>query len=145
MAGLLDQLKKEHRQVQSMLDEMTRESGTSVSRRKELLSEFEREIQGHMTGEEHVFYPLLQKSGDARSRALESEEEHNVTKVLLGQLRQTSPDNERWLAKARVLKEMVNHHIEEEENELFKSAQKILSKEDMEQMLTDYQEAKGRA
>ncbi len=145
MSGLLDQLKKEHRQVQSMLEEMTRESGTSATRRKELLSEFEREIQGHMAGEERVFYPLLQKTGDAKSRALESEEEHSVTKVLLGQLRQTSPDSERWLAKANVLKEMINHHIEEEENELFKSAQKILSKEDMEQMLTEYQQAKGRS
>ena len=144
MNNLLEQLKREHRQVQSILNEMTKESGTSANRRTELLSEFEREITGHMAGEERVFYPIFEKSGQAKSRAMESEEEHNVTKVLLGQLRQTSPDDERWLAKAKVLKEMINHHIQEEENELFKTAHKILNDEDLQQILTDYQQAKNR-
>lgn len=138
MNDLLDQLKAEHRQVQKILDEMT-QSSTDHGRRKELLTQFEREITGHMAGEERIFYPSLEQHKDTKPQALEAEEEHNVAKVVLGQLRETATDNERWLAKANVLKELIDHHIDEEEKELFKSAKKVLSKDDFERMLPEYE------
>jgi predicted transcriptional regulator len=60
--------------------------------------------------------------------ALESVEEHQIVKQLLQELAESDQD-EQWEAKLKVLQENVEHHVQEEEKEIFKKAQKVLSKD----------------
>ncbi|HET7482291.1 MAG TPA: hemerythrin domain-containing protein, partial [Actinomycetota bacterium] len=66
--------------------------------------------------------------------ALEGYEEHHVVNEIMGELEQTPVDDERWGAKASVMKENIEHHIEEEEEEMFKKARQIFDKAELEQL-----------
>ena len=72
--------------------------------------------------------------GELVGGALEAFEEHRVVKRLLSELESMPKTDERWGAKLKVLQENVEHHVEEEEGEMFKSARKVLSQEQIEEL-----------
>ncbi|MDQ1437309.1 MAG: hypothetical protein QOK43_938 [Acidimicrobiaceae bacterium] len=83
------------------------------------------ELQVHATIEEQVFYPWIQSTSDeARELVAEGIEEHNVVKTLMAEITALPPDAEEWTAKMQVLIENVDHHAEEEEDELFTMVRK---------------------
>ncbi len=84
---------------------------------------------------------------ETREIALEAYEEHRLVKQLLGELEAEPKDSEEWTAKFTVLKENIEHHVEEEEGEMFKKARQALSEEEIEELGERLQEAKnqGRA
>jgi hemerythrin-like domain-containing protein len=73
-----------------------------------------------------VFYSALKAQEETKDVALEAVEEHHLVDVLLREIGRLAEDSERWKAKFTVLKENVEHHVEEEEQEIFKKAQKLL-------------------
>lgn len=76
------------------------------------------ELTVHAEIEEKIFYPAIRECVEALD-VNEAYEEHHVAKVLIAELESMSPDDEAYEAKAVVLMEMVEHHVEEEEGELF--------------------------
>jgi hypothetical protein len=86
----------------------------------------------HELVEEKVLYPALKPHREAREIVLEGYQEHHVADVLVGELERLAPDDERWGAKFKVLKENIEHHIEEEEGDMFKTARSVLGREQLE-------------
>jgi hemerythrin-like domain-containing protein len=97
----------------------------------------------HARIEETIFYPALEKADETRDLTLEAFEEHRFVKQLLGELQSLAKDEEQWTAKFTVLKENVEHHVEEEEGEMFPKARKVLSEEDAERLGTRMEKAKN--
>jgi hemerythrin-like domain-containing protein len=91
-----------------------------------------------MDGEERLLYPILEEKEPIRDKTLEGWEEHTYIKIVLNDLVGMSREDKRWQAKLTVLREMVEHHIEDEEENLFKKAKKVISKEQSDQIGTDY-------
>src|SRR4029078_98177 len=92
------------------------------------------ELELHTHIEETIFYPALEKPEQTHDLTLEAYEEHKVVKSLLAELGVAKTANDEWQAKAKVLRENVEHHVEEEENELFGKADDVLSDQEIEDM-----------
>lgn len=87
-----------------------------------LASKIFEELYVHMAAEEGVFYrSVKERSGEIAGDVDEGVEEHHVAKVLIGEIEDLEPGSDRWVAKMTVLIESVEHHVDEEEDELFPS------------------------
>jgi hemerythrin-like domain-containing protein len=100
------------------------------------------ELDIHAIIEEEILYPVLKDTKEAREITLEAYEEHRLVKQLLAELEAEPKDTEEWTAKFSVLKENIEHHVEEEEGEMFKKARVALSEEEIETLGDRLQKAK---
>ena len=103
-------------------------------RRREILRTLSAEIVAHERKEEKILYPALKRHPEARDIVLEGYQEHHVADVLVRELKQMDPTDERWGAKFKVLKESLEHHIEEEEGDMFKKARTALGRERLDEL-----------
>jgi iron-sulfur cluster repair protein YtfE (RIC family) len=132
-------LKEDHRKVKELFSKV--ESGS-----KEDFAKIEEELKIHMDVEEKFLYPALQKhQQELKEKTLESFEEHHMAKQSLKEITKLSPSDEHWKAKVSVLKEMIDHHVEEEEKQLFPMAKKALDKNTVQDITTKIQQAKNKA
>lgn len=139
--SLLDDLKQDHKEVKDLLKSILR-SG-DASEREESFAKMKVALTAHSEAEEEMFYPLLEQEEDSRTDALEAKVEHDIVKALLEEL-DTMEDktSDEWTAKCTVLRDMVEHHVEEEEGQLFKDARKVLGKERLIELAGDFESAK---
>lgn len=115
----------DHHEIKRLLRRLDMTSERSSRTREKLFSDLRRLLVAHSRAEETVLYDRLRKQGDeASDLALEAYEEHHVADLVLEELAALSPENERWGAKISVLKESLEHHIQEEERELIPLARK---------------------
>jgi iron-sulfur cluster repair protein YtfE (RIC family) len=135
-------LKKDHEKVAGMLEKIEETTERAIVGRDELFTRLKQELDLHATIEEEIFYPALEETDEAREITLEAYEEHRLVKQLLGELESEPKDTEEWTAKFTVLKENIEHHVEEEEGELFTKARQALSEEEIETLGERLQEAK---
>ena len=124
-------LEKDHRRFEKLMEEGEETTARARKRRKDLLSTLAAEIGTHERKEEKVLYPALKRHSEAREIVLEGYQEHHVADVLIGELKNMNPTDERWGAKFKVLKENIEHHIKEEEGEMFRTARAVLSRDDL--------------
>ena len=122
-------LKADHRKVEELFSQLESASGQAKMR---VFEQIKMELELHTHIEEKIFYPALEKPKQTHDLTLEAYEEHDVVKKLLRELSRAKTPNEEWEAKAKVLQENVEHHVEEEENELFVKAEAALSEEQIE-------------
>lgn len=127
----LDLLKEDHDILKKYL-EMAEEEGDHDKR--DLMSRIATHFRVHEQIEEEIFYPALKEHPKAKDLVLEGYQEHHVVDILLKELETMPVEDERWAAKLKVLKENVEHHIEEEEGEMFRKAQKIFDKQELENL-----------
>ena len=125
-------LKEDHQKVKSIFEELEATTERAVKKRETLFETLKTELTVHAEAEETLFYPRVLKPKETHDITLEALEEHKVVKTLLAELDADPKDTEEWSAKLKVLKENVEHHVEEEEGEMFKKAKSVLSKEDAE-------------
>jgi len=118
-------LKKQHREVEALFKRVGKAEGAPERRR--LMDEIGAKLTLHTKIEEEIFYPALREvpSKKAEEMVLEAYEEHHVVKLVLAELPTVDPEDEHFEAKMTVLEELVEHHVEEEEDEMFKLADKI--------------------
>jgi hemerythrin-like domain-containing protein len=122
-------LKADHRKVEELFSQLESASGQAKMR---VFEQVKMELELHTHIEEKIFYPALEKPKQTHDLTLEAYEEHDVVKKLLGEMSKAKSANEEWQAQAKVLQENVEHHVEEEENELFEKAEAALSEEQIE-------------
>jgi hypothetical protein len=127
-------LQDDHRKMKKMLDEGEDTTERAVKTRGELLERITRELQAHERIEEEILYPALKEHAQAKEIVLEGYQEHHVADLLIRELHETDFADERWGAKFSVLKENIEHHIEEEEGEMFKKARKLLEPSELESL-----------
>jgi hemerythrin superfamily protein len=83
------------------------------------------ELEVHTTIEEEIFYPAVKQADEELKETVdEGIEEHHVADTLIQEIKQLSPDDDAWAAKMKVLIESVEHHAEEEEQEMFPGTRK---------------------
>jgi (p)ppGpp synthase/HD superfamily hydrolase len=120
-----DLLKKQHKDVKALFKKLERTENARP--RRQLLDEISRSLAGHTLIEEEIFYPAVRglETQKADEMILEAYEEHHVVKLVLAELPRVNPEDDRFEAKMTVLSELIEHHVEEEEGEMFKMAQKL--------------------
>ena len=127
-------LKTDHDKVKKLLTELESTTERGVKTRSELFSTIKAELTVHEIIEEEIFYPELKAHPKAQDIVLEAFEEHHVVDLLMGELESLDVSDETWGAKALVMKENVEHHIEEEEGEMFKQARRVFDKEELDEL-----------
>jgi len=135
-------LKSDHEKVAGILTSIEETTERAAKGREELFARLKQELDLHAKIEEEIFYPALEESEETREVTLEAYEEHRLVKQLLAELEVEPKDTEEWTAKFTVLKENIEHHVEEEEGEMFKQARKVLSEDEIETLGNRLQEAK---
>jgi iron-sulfur cluster repair protein YtfE (RIC family) len=135
---IIDLIKQDHEKTRSQFEKIMNSGKKEVSGRQKLFTQLEEELQVHMEGEERFFYPALEQHVEARDKTLEAYEEHQVAKTMLGTFKSLAVDDERWKAKLSVLHEICEHHMKEEEREVFKLAKKSLDKHQMEEIALQF-------
>jgi len=121
-------LKDDHEKVKGIFEKLEPTTERAVKTREELFAKLKLELDVHAHIEETIFYPVLKQEAETRKITLEGYEEHHVVKMLLGELEAMPVGSEQWTAKLKVLQENVEHHVEEEETDMFKSAREVLEK-----------------
>lgn len=127
-------LKQDHKMVKKMLAEGEETTERAEKTRTELFARLKSELEIHERIEEEVLYPALRDHPKSKEIAYEAYEEHHVVDEILAELEMTPTDDPQWAAKFTVAKENLEHHIEEEEGEMFPKARQILSDEELEEM-----------
>lgn len=135
-------LKEDHQKVSGIFQQLEPTTERAEKTRTELFAKLNEELTIHAKVEESVFYPSIKQAAETREIVLEGFEEHHVIKMLLKELESMPVDTEQWTAKLKVLKENVEHHVEEEEQEMFQKARDVLSEEDIERLGTQMEEMK---
>lgn len=118
-------LKKQHQEVKGLFRKVDKTEDPSV--REDLMAQIIEKLTVHSTIEEEIFYPAVRGLGSQRTEdtILEALEEHHVVKLVLGELPTVDPEDEHFSAKMTVLSELVEHHADEEEDEMFPMAMKL--------------------
>ena len=124
-------LKADHDKVKGLLNELETTTERGVKTRSELFATIKGELTIHEIIEEEIFYPELKAHPKARDIVLEGYEEHHVVDMLMGELESLDVSDETWGAKATVMKENIEHHIEEEEGEMFAKARQVFDREEL--------------
>lgn len=135
-------LKQDHEKVSGIFEKLEDTTERAIKTREELFARLKTELDIHARIEETILYPVLKEAEETHEITLEAVEEHNVVKQLLGELEELPVDREEWKAKLTVLRENVEHHVEEEEGEMFKQARQVLSREQIESLGEQLQAAK---
>ena len=129
-------LKADHKKVAGILEKIDATTERGIKAREELFTQLKTELDVHTRIEETIFYPALKEAEETRDITLEAFEEHRLVKQLLRELESADKGDEKWTAKFTVLKENIEHHVEEEEGELFPDAKKLVPKERLEELGT---------
>lgn len=126
-------LKQDHEKVRGLLGSLENATG---ARREKLLAQVGKELEVHTTIEEEIFYPAFREASrkkDDQVMFYEALEEHHVAKTVLPEAAR-GESNEDLKAKAKVLKELVEHHADEEEADMFPRAKKLMDKDELREL-----------
>jgi hemerythrin-like domain-containing protein len=127
----IEMLKADHEKVKGLFRQYEAAGDRAYQKKQSIAEEVFTEITVHSTLEEELFYPAVKAETDKQGQELvaESVEEHHVVAMLIEELKALDPKDERYDAKFTVLMENIEHHIEEEEDELFPEAEDVLGDE----------------
>jgi len=130
-------LKEDHKKVKALLAALEKTTERGADRRAKLLRQIETEVKIHSTVEEEIFYPAYRDAvttKDDRELYQEALEEHHVVDLVLPEVKESDPAGEVFAAKAKVLKELIEHHAEEEEKQMFKKARQAMDIEELREL-----------
>jgi hemerythrin superfamily protein len=143
--GILQDLHNDHQEVSELIEQImkTEESSERTSMFKELMNM----LIAHSHAEQSVLYKKMEKSEDEKARkfAFEGTNEHQLVEQQLQQMsRARNKASEQWTAQLTVLKELVNHHVKEEESTGFSCARSEFDKEQLEKMGQQFRRQKEK-
>jgi hemerythrin superfamily protein len=133
----IDLLKADHERVKGILSQLSESTDRAIKKRTELLAKLEMEVSIHTRLEEEILYPAFKQEGgkDEAEMYYEAKEEHRtVDSLVLPDLKNTDPSQPEFAGRVKVVKELLEHHIEEEEEEMFPKAEEILGKAKLEEL-----------
>lgn len=130
-------LKKDHDTVRGLLGDLEKSAMRGGPKAQKLVAQIDKELEIHTTIEEEIFYPAFRdavRSKDDKKMYFEALEEHHVVKLVMPEVKEDGMALEEFAAKAKVLKELVEHHADEEEKEMFPEARKVLSRAELQDL-----------
>lgn len=139
---IFDLLKADHRKVETLFSEIEKTDDT-----EKLYNSFNqlyKALNVHSQAEELTFYPALRECKSTQDMLEEAEEEHVEAEELLEEIKQLSPTSSEFKNKMLELKEAVQHHVREEENEIFDQARQCMEAQELQQLEKEFQQIKSR-
>ncbi len=134
----IDLLKADHREVEGLLDDLVATTTRGIKTRRDLLTRISLLLKAHVAIEEEIFYPAFKQAGDGKDDSkmfFEALEEHRAAgDLVLPDLLDTAPETENFSGRAKVLRELVTHHADEEEKEMFKRARQLMEREELQKL-----------
>jgi len=127
-------IKDEHKAMKKLLSKLESTTERGMKEREELFTRIKTDLTLHEIMEEEIFYPALRDHPKAKDIVLEAYEEHNVVDTIMGEMANLAFDDETWGAKAKVMQENVEHHMEEEEGEMFRKARQVFDEDELEDL-----------
>ncbi len=124
-------LKKDHDEVKRLLKQLDETTERAEVTRTEGFEELKTRLDVHETIEEEILYPALKEHAKTKAITLEAYEEHHVVDMLMAELGDTPVTDDTWAAKLTVAKENLEHHIEEEEDTMFKQARQVMDDDEL--------------
>jgi len=124
--GIYQAITEDHERLRRLLDQVTQPNGKDLT---DVFVNLQEDLTLHVRAEEECLYRPLLRSDTTHAAVLHAFEEHHVVDVLLGELAAGEPGNECWNAKAEVLKDFVQHHLETEEHQLFDGARSAMDQD----------------
>ena len=126
-------LEQQHREVEKLFEQFENAGDRAKKTKQQVAKKIMDRLAAHATIEEKIFYPATK---DARTEEIlhEAAEEHLAAKRIIADLVEKDLDDEVFEAKVSVLKEQIEHHVEEEEKELFPKVKKLLDQEQLEEL-----------
>lgn len=137
MPNAIELLKADHDAVRKLLSQLTETSTGSAKTREKLLTQIEKELTLHNRVEEEIFYPAFRDADGSKHKEMyfESKEEHRAVEALvLPDLKKTKPNSDEFSGRAKVLKELVEHHAEDEEQRMFSQAKECFSESELKEL-----------
>ena len=138
MQDAIQLLKQDHKVLKRLLGELVDTTSRATSKRPELLAEVGQLLRAHTKVEEEIFYPAFRaaaEESDDERMFHEALEEHRAVELLvLPDLERTDPGSTEFGGRVKVLKELVLHHAEEEEDELFPRARELLGRDALKEL-----------
>ncbi|NLF29530.1 MAG: hemerythrin domain-containing protein [Planctomycetes bacterium] len=139
--GVLARLLSEHEDVRQTLEAMAGSTSRASRKRGRLLESLKKDLLPHMAGEEQVVYKAVRKAcrNDRQIQTvLEGYEEHRHARRALQRLERADPSSAEWSTRQKVLKELLEHHIADEESEFFDLAYELLGADGLEELQAGY-------
>src|ERR1044072_1641611 len=129
----IELLKKDHKEASDLMDQIEIADKGDRSA-KELFNQLKQALTLHTQIEEQIFYPELKKHDETKDMMPEAFEEHQEVKDILAEMSALSPADDEFMDKLTELREGVDHHVEEEETEMFPKAEKVLGQSRLEEL-----------
>jgi hemerythrin-like domain-containing protein len=144
--NILTALKSDHKELKKILEDIEGTTERAEKKRLTVFAKFKEEIVAHARAEESVVYEKLKGivDKDDCDTLLEGYEEHYLVDKLIPEIENLSPTDEVWTAKVTVVKEMLEHHIKEEEDEIFAMVRKEFDPDALEIMAERFEALKAK-
>lgn len=142
----LNFLKHQHREVEALFKKALH--AKEASERMSLFKQIDRDLRIHAIIEEEIFYPELKRrveKSEERLEVAEAYEEHALVKITIESLEKLDAGSEQYQAKLSVLRDLVQHHVDEEEGSMFKTAHRFFDKAELEEIGNRLEEAASQA
>lgn len=140
--NVLELLHQDHETVSRLFAQMLSTSSAEKGRREELFETLKGELTRHAHAEEKVFYPPLREKQQTHEIIEEGINEHHHVEDMLAQAAIIPADSDDWLDAMQTLKDNVQHHVREEEGEIFGQARQLLGEAVLDAMTDRVIEAK---
>ncbi|TMM51087.1 hemerythrin domain-containing protein [Sulfitobacter sabulilitoris] len=128
MPSIYDAIMQDHATHRALLREIAETSGDSAARR-DAWNRFYHDVKSHAAAEEETFYSKLMAETWGQDAARHSVHEHQQLDDIMEELNTTDMSSPGWLARFKTLKHDYEHHMEEEENEVFARAREVIGEE----------------
>lgn len=133
----LSLIEEDHTKMRQLLEKLSHTTERAGKTRADLLQQIEKELKVHTAIEEEIFYPSFRDADGKEHQKVyhEAMEEHRaVEDLVLPDLKKTDPQTPEFAGRCKVAKELVEHHMEEEEEEMFNLAREAFSQEELVQL-----------
>jgi len=127
--NIFDIIVHDHENVKNIIQKLLTSTTRAGKTREQQFNKLRDELSQHMFAEEQVFYPFLMDHADDREPVHEALEEHRSARIVLSDVEATPVDDESWHPKLKVLHEQLDHHIQEEELDIFELAHEFVDKD----------------
>lgn len=124
---IYDRLHDDHVEIRFLMKEIEKTTSRSCDKRREFFQQLKTLLVKHREFEEAVFYTAFSKTKDTKALLGEALNEHHLSAIILNDIERIPIEKRTWLGKFILLREILDHHIKEEECELFVRAKKILT------------------
>jgi hemerythrin-like domain-containing protein len=134
MTDIYQAIKADHDKARDLMAQIMDTSNEAVKTRTDMFEDFKLDLWAHHKIEEAVFFSTLRDARQTKADAHEALNEHHAANGLIEELDTMPKGNDAWIGKFAALKDMVEHHMQEEETEVFSEAKDVIKGEEAEEL-----------